>query len=454
MGASVLTDGTDIVAVGASQDIGRLAGRGQEIDIIDCTGKIVMPGLVNAHNHSPLSVTNLAMTGNSNADEAAGEPDLLQFIEDDVLGPRAWFRDDSTYDMAMCGLMDQIRHGTTTTADAFNNPDALYRAAVDSGIRSVVQPQIITNIMLDDLDEEGLLAQTERCIREYHVGGSDRVTVAVHTSWPWNCTETALIAGMELARKYDIQYATHLFELVDEKKLADRLWADRGGAIRYLQDIGQINHRAVFFHGIELEDSEIDVLADAGSALVHNPEMNAHLWGRVANVPRWLETGMNVALGTDYAQFDIFSAMKFAGLLPQIGRGAAPIDAWTLLATATIGGARSMWLDRKVGTIEPGKRADIITIDLGRNPGLMPISDDPGWIATLLTRQSTRMDVTESMINGALLRRDGRFTLLDEAEIVGRAQYWCKKFVADFSQMRRSGTPWHRKVHPMFERRT
>jgi cytosine/adenosine deaminase-related metal-dependent hydrolase len=452
--ASVLVSGPDIIAVGSSDDVRGLVAGDLHVDVVDCSDKIVMPGLVNSHNHSPLSVTNLAMTAAADDGAAAGEFDLLQFIEDDVLGPRAWFQDDSTYDMAMCGLMDQIRYGTTTTADAFNNPSSLYSAAVDSGIRSVIQPQIITNIMLDTLDEDGLIAQTEQCIRDYHVGGSDRVTVAVHPSWPWNCTESSLLKGMALAEKYNVQFATHLYELVDEKELADRLWADRGGGIAYLRDIGLINSRSVFFHGIELDDSEIDILAGAESALVHNPELNAHLWARVANVPKWLDTGMNVGLGTDYAQFDMFTAMKFAGLLPQMGRRVQPVDSWKLLEMATLGGAKTMWLDDKVGTLEPGKRADIITIDLSRNTGLMPICDDPNWIAALLTRQSTRLEVTDSMVNGTFLRRDGRFTLLDETEIVGRARHWCGKFVSDFRQMKRDRAPWHRKVHPMFERRT
>jgi len=451
---AVLVNGAVIEAVGPSAEVEPLCAADPTVDIVDCSQKIVMPGLVNAHNHSPLSVTNLAMTAAAGEGESGQAPDLLQFIEDDVLGPRAWFRDDSTYDMAMCGLMDQIRHGTTTTADAFNNPDALYRAAVDSGIRSVVQPQMITNIMLDDLDQHGLLGQAEQCIRDYHIGGSDRVTVAIHPSWPWNCTESLLVDSMALAEKYDVQYATHLYELVDEKALADRVWADRGGGIAYMRDIGLINRRCVFFHGIELDNVEIDLLADAGCALVHNPEMNAHLWARVANVPRWLKTGMNVALGTDYAQFDMFTAMKFASLLPQMGHGGSPIDPWALLGAATIGGARTMWLDHKVGTLEPGKHADIITIDLSHNTGLMPICDDPDWIAVLLTRQSTRLDVTDSMVDGAFLRRDGNFTTLDEAEIVGRANHWCDKFVSDFRQLKRDGAAWHRKIHPMFERRT
>lgn len=453
--ASVLTQGTDIIAVGAPCDVERLAGQADgTLRNVDCSRKLVMPGFVNGHNHSPWSVVNLVFSAASSTGIVVPEePDFVQAIEDHVLAPMAWFREDSTYDLSMCGLMDQIRYGTTTTADANNYPAALYRAAVDSGIRSVVQPQMITNIMLDDLDEDGYLAQAEQCIREYHLAGSDRVTVAVHPSWPWNCTESLLVRGMELAENYDVQYATHLFELVAEKERADRIWADRGGAINYLKSLGLLNRRAIFFHGIELVDAEIDVLAEAGCALVHNPELNAELFSRVADVPRWLATGMNVALGTDYGQFDMFTAMKLAGLLPRVARGAGPIDPWELLRMATIAGAKSLWLDHKIGTIEPGKRADLITIDLSRNSGLIPLCDDPDWIVALLTRQSTRMEVSDSMVNGEFLRRDGRFTTLDETEVVGRAQDWCRKFVSDYRQMTLSGKLWHRKVHPMFERR-
>jgi 5-methylthioadenosine/S-adenosylhomocysteine deaminase len=143
-----------------------------------------------------------------------------------------------------------------------------------------------------------------------------------------------------------------------------------------------------------------------------------------------------------------------AGLLPRTARAAPPIDPWTLLQVATIGGAKTMWLDHKVGTIEAGKRADIIAIDLKLNSGLIPLSDSAQWIVSLLTRQSTRTEVSDSMVDGTFLRRDGRFTTLDEAEVVGRAHRWCEKFLSDYRQMKRSGSHWHRKVHPSFERRT
>jgi 5-methylthioadenosine/S-adenosylhomocysteine deaminase len=312
---------------------------------------------------------------------------------------------------------------------------------------------MLTNLQLDGLDEDGYLAQAEDCLRNYHIGGSDRVTVAVHPSWPWNCTTSLLTRGMALAEKYDVQFATHLFEIIVERKRADAVWADQGGGIAHLQEIGLLNPRSLFFHGTELTESEIDILAAAGCALVHNPELNAELWARVANVPYWLTTGMTVGLGSDYGQFDMFSAMKLAALLGRVARpDSAPLDSWTLLDLATMGSARALWLDEKVGSLASGKKADIITIDLLRNAGLIPFCDEPAWIASLLTKQSTRIEVCESMVNGAFLRRDNAFTSLNQAEIIGRAHHWSAKFLSDYKQMLASGAPWSKPVHPLFSR--
>jgi len=451
---AVLVKDERIAAVGVNADVERLCADDPLLDIVDCSHKIVMPGLVNSHNHTPWGVVNLAYTAAYGTGmDMPADMDFNQVIDEFVMAPMAWMTDASVHDLGLAGMLDQIRYGTTTTADANNCPDGLYRAAVESGLRVVLQPQMLTNIQLDGLDEDGYLAQAEDCLRNYHAGGNDRVTVAVHASWPWNCTTSLLQRGMALAEKYDVQFATHLFEIEVEKARSDAVWADQGGGIAHLKAIGLLDRRALFFHGTELTEREVDVLADAGCALVHNPELNAELWARVANVPYWLTTGMTVGLGSDYGQFDMFSAMKFAGLFGRIARPQAPpIDSWTLLDLATMGSARALWLDKRVGTLEPGKLADIITIDLHRSSGLVPFCDEPSWIVSLLTKQSTRLEVCESMVNGVFLRRDNAFTTLNAGEILARAHEWSAKFLSDYKQMLTSGKPWHKPVHALFSR--
>jgi 5-methylthioadenosine/S-adenosylhomocysteine deaminase len=172
----------------------------------------------------------------------------------------------------------------------------------------------------------------------------------------------------------------------------------------------------------------------------------------VANVPYWLQTGMTVGLGSDYGQFDMFTAMKLAGLFARVARPATSIDAWTLLDLATRGGAKALWLDEHIGTLEVGKRADIISIDLLGSGGFMPFCDEPNWVASLLTKQSTRLEVCESMVDGVFLRRDNQFVALNVREILGRGHDWSAKFLADYRQMKASGRPWHRQVHELFSR--
>ncbi len=124
-GASVLVSGASIVGVGSAADLIRLAGTGAEVETIDCRNKIVMPGLVNGHNHSPWSIINLVFSGaRSTAVTLPKQTNTAHAVEDYMIAPKAWFREDSTYDLAMCGLMDQIRYGTTTTADSNNYPAA------------------------------------------------------------------------------------------------------------------------------------------------------------------------------------------------------------------------------------------------------------------------------------------------------------------------------------------
>lgn len=452
-GGSLLVRDDLVVAVGTADEVRDEVLDPEGLDVVDCRHRIVLPGLVNAHNHNAWGVVTLAPFASRGAEPNPYEVlDGNTVMEEYVLAPMAWFTPESTYDLTVSGILHQLAHGTTTTTDAHNHPDALYAAAVDTGIRAVLHPQMITSITLDGLDEDGYLEQAEDCLRNYHVGGSPLVQVGVHPNWPWNCTGRLLRRGMELAQQYDAQFATHLYEVVDEVERSDEVWSDRGGGLGYLDSLGLLNDRALFFHGTELADADIDRLADAGCALVHNPQLNLQLWGRTARVQRWLDAGLTAGLGTDYGQFDLFTAMTMAGTFHKIIHGGHEMDPWELLALATTGSARALRMEDRVGTLEVGTQADVVTIDLDRHAALVPFFDDPQWVVTLLTTQAAGVEVAESMVAGRLLRRDGEFTGLDEAEVLGRARQWCDRFAVDFQQMRQEGPPWHRRVHEMFSR--
>ena len=351
----------------------------------------------------------------------------------------------------MLGIVNLLKHGTTTTANAFHFPDAVYKAAEHSRMRMVIQPQMVTAYeMSDGLDEQGYLAQTEDAIRNYHNTLDGRVTVDVHTSWPWNCTESMLVKGMALAEKYDVQFATHLFEAPDEKRLANELCANEGGAIQYLRNIGLVNERSVFFHCTQLNEEEIDIMAEAGSAITHCPTNNARK-GDCAYVPYMRDAGVRLGLATDNPTGNLFKDMAAMSLFHNImPREKRSVPVWVPLELATTGSAKVLRMDDRVGTLEPDKRADIITIDLRRNTDLMPLN--AGMLFYFLCINGPSAVAADVMVDGVFLRREGEFTILDEEAIIAKATQWFEKFTDYYVKGQEERRSLIKLVHNEFTR--
>jgi 5-methylthioadenosine/S-adenosylhomocysteine deaminase len=420
---AVYVEGAVIKAVGNSNDLVSLYGGGDGVDILDCSDKVVMPGLIDAHNH--LANFHMRLPYGVTAKDTGIEHGMLNRVWPAYL----WLTDESTYDLTVWGLMHQLKHGATTSANAFPFPDAQYRAAEFAKMRMVIQPLMVTSLRLsDNLDEQGCLQQTEETIKNYHQALDGLITVGVHPSWPWNCTRNLLVKGMELAQKYDVQYATHLYEASDEVRKSNALWADEGGAFQYLDQIGMFTPRSLFFHAANLNEREIDLLAERGCAIVHNPENNAGAWNRsVAYIPYYLDAGVTVGLGTDGPPKDMFLQMALAkyfhNVMPREKTGLEP---WIPLELATMGSAKALWLEDKVGTLEPGMRADIITIDLKGNTSLFIARKET--LLPYIASGSQGKHVCDAMVDGVFLRRDNAFTIFDEEAINTRVNERVSEF--------------------------
>ena len=443
---AVYVEGPVIKAVGPSDDIERIA-TDENTEVLDCRDKIVMPGLIDSHNHVG-EYHQFLILGLSSWKPVRGIIDVLHHY---VWPAWTWLTEESTYDLTLLGIVNLLKHGTTTTANAFHFPDAVFKAAEYSGMRMVIQPQMVTAYeMADGLDEKGYLAQTEEAIRNYHNSLDGRITVDVHTSWPWNCTESMSVKAMALAEKYDVQFATHLFEAPDEKRLSNELCASDGGAIQYLLNIGLINERSVFFHCTQLNEKEIDILAEAGSAITHCPTNNARK-GDCAYVPYMLDAGIRVGLATDNPTGNLFKDMAamsmFHNIMPREKRS---VPVWVPLELATTGSARVLRMDDRTGTLEPGKRADIITVDLNRNTDLMPLN--AGMLFYFLSINGPGTEATDVMVDGVFLRRDNEFTFLDEEAIIAGAEQWFEKFTDYYVKGQESEEPMIKLVHNEFTR--
>ena len=442
---AILVNGPLIEQVGKSDKIEKQIEDLSGIDVVDCTDRIVMPGLVDSHNHIPEHHMYLNL-GLVQWSVIRGIIDSLHKL---VWPPQAWMNEQVAYDLNMVGLMHLLKHGTTTTANAFHFPDEMAKAAEHTRMRMVMHPMMVTSIRwAHSKTEREYLAETEATIKNYHNALDGLLTVGVHPSWPWNCTENLLIKGMELAEKYDVQYATHLWEGQDEKRMADALWADEGGGIRHLRKIGLLNERTLLFHCAVMDASEIDMLAEAGCAIVHNPSNNARK-GDCAYLPYMLDAGITVGLGTDNPTSNMFKEILLTylihNIMPREKRGAAPGMPITL---ATMGSARALWLDDKIGTLDPGKRADIITIDLERSVSFLPLNE--GNLLHFICYNTAGIQVTDTMVDGIFLRRNGEFTFLDEAAIYARARAWMEKYSSDFTQSLQKNESFYEKVHDEF----
>ncbi len=443
---AVYVEGPIIKAVGPSAQIEAEYGNQEGLDIVDARNKIVMPGLVDCHNH----------VGEAHMFLIFGwlTSPLLGIVDTAirVLWPAYnWLTDESVYDLTLFGLVNMLKHGTTTYANAFPFPDAVYKASAYAKMRTVMHVQMITSVNLPDArNEQEYLALNEEAIKNYHNALDGLIQVAVHPSATYNCTQNMLIKGMELAEKYDVQYATHVAEAPDEKERADATWASEGGQIQHLRNIGLMAPRSLFFHGAVLNEREIDMVAETGTAIAHCPPTNSIL-GNCAYLPYMLQAGVKVGLGTDVPTHNLFNVMLSVSqqhsIMPRAMRGLAP---WVPFELATLGSAKALRLDDKIGTLEPGKRADIVTIDLSRNTSLFPLN--VGALLTFLAFNGPGTEVADAMVDGRFLRRGGEFTLFDEEAIIARAKEWCDKFTVDWFKAQESGEAMFNRVHEEYQR--
>lgn len=254
--------------------------------------------------------------------------------------------------------------------------------------------------------------------------------------------------GMDLAEKYDVQYATHLFEGPDETRIANALWQDEGGAIQHLKRIGLVKPRTLFFHCTFLNEGEIELLTAEGSAIAHCPSSNARK-GDCAYLPYMLESGTKVGIGTDDPTSNLFTEMRVVSpihnIMPREKRGIHPRDAFEL---ATLGSARALQMDNQVGTLRVGKKADIVTIDLRRNSDLVPLTRELLFYKVGFNSPGTA--VADSMVDGEFLRRDGQFTRVDEEAIIARANEWFGRFCREFVASQADSQLLYKPIHEEF----
>jgi 5-methylthioadenosine/S-adenosylhomocysteine deaminase len=442
---ALLIEGSRIAAAGPDAEVAARAASLPRVESVDARDLLVLPGLVDAHNHVGEAHT-LLIPGRL----PAPITDTMDAMDRIYWPAYAWLTEESAYDLTLLGLVNCLKHGATTHADAMIFPDAIYRASVEAGARTIIHPQMISSVRLPDAaGEADYLAQTEDAIRSYHNAHDGLIRLGVHPNALFNASSTLLTRGMELARKYGVQFATHIAETPEEKSRADATWTAQGGLIGFMRALDLLGPETLLFHGTLLEEREIDVLAETGASLVHCPATNSW-FGYCARLPYMLRAGVRVGLGTDCTTHNLFSAMlsamQHANIMPREPRG---LDAQAAFELSTLGGARALGLEDEIGSLEPGKRADIITIDLSRNTSLFPLSSES--LFSILVLNGAGAEARDVLIDGVFVRRGGAFTRLDEEAILARARRWCERFEAYYTARAHAGSPMFERVAQEFQ---
>jgi cytosine/adenosine deaminase-related metal-dependent hydrolase len=442
---AVYIDGPLVGDVGRSADLEARYLHLPGLDVIDMKDKIILPGLVDAHNHVGEAHTLLV--------EGWLDTPIRGIVDatDRIYWPAyGWLTEESAYDLTLFGLLNVLKHGATTHADAMIFPEAMAHASIHARARTILHPQMISSVALPDAgSDQEYLAQTEAVICNYHNQLDGLIRVGVHANAVFNCSPELLLKGMELAWQYGVQFAVHIAESDDEKARADLAWGAQGGLVGHMQELGLVGRQTLLFHGSLLNEAEIDYLAGADAALIHCPATNAW-FGQCAYLPYMVQTGMRLGLGTDCVTHDLFSVMlsvlQHHNIMPRPLRG---LPTWKIFELATLGGARALGMEDQIGSLEPGKRADLITLDLRRNTSLFPLSVESLYDRLALTAAGS--EACDVIIDGIFIRRQGAFTSLDEEAIIARAAEWCRKFSRDYASAHIAGQPFVRRIQPEFQ---
>jgi 5-methylthioadenosine/S-adenosylhomocysteine deaminase len=388
-----------IVKVGQNGDQGLKGIKAKEM--IDASGCIVMPGLVNTHTHLPM----VCFRG------MADDLPLMEWLTGHIFPAEARFVNRKmVYDGATLAMAEMILSGTTTFCDGYFFEDTITEALSAAGMRAVVSQGFADFATPDNPRLEKMMATANRFVSRWQSQGP-MITPAFFCHSPYTCSSETLVNVKEAAREAGILYLLHLLENKDEIDTILNRYGKR--PVQHLLDLGVLDDQTVAVHCNWLTSDDMDVFADLGVRVSHNPESSMKLAAGVAPVPEMLKRGIKVGLGTDGCasnnDLDMFREMDTAAKIHKVVTlDPTVMSAETVLKMATIGGAQVLGLEKFIGSIEIGKQADIILVDLNQ-PHLTPLYN----CYSQLVYAARGADVKTSIINGKVVMKNRQLFTVD-----------------------------------------
>ncbi len=409
-GAVVIKDGR-IVAVGPVADLG---GRYEAEQTIDCSGQVVMPGLINAHTHVPMSLLR------GLADDLRLDVWLYGYM---LPVEREFVNEESCYYGTLLSCAEMIRAGGTCFADMYYFEDEVARAAQEAGLRAVCAETVMKLPTPDAASYDESLEYCQRFIAGWK--GHELIIPAVGPHSPYTCTPEILREMARLAQEHDVPLLIHVSETEGDVEGTQQLYGCL--PVFSLDNFGILDSKALAVHGVYLTEEEMKLLRQKGVGVAHAPTSNLKLASGVAPVSRMLELGLNVGIGTDGPASnndqDMFEEMRLAALLAKgTTRDPKVVPARTALTIATIGGARALHLDHLTGSIEVGKQADLAVVEVDVLHATPKFNLSADNVYSRLVYATKSADVRHVLVNGRLLMQDRELLTVDVEMIVAESQ--------------------------------
>jgi 5-methylthioadenosine/S-adenosylhomocysteine deaminase len=399
-GAVAIHQGT-IVETGLTAD---LAPKYPAAELLATEHGLIMPGLVNTHTHAAMA----CFRG------LADDLPLMQWLQEYIVPAEAKLTGDMVYQATLLSLVEMIKSGTTSFCDMYLFAKDVARAAQESGMRAW-----IGEVLYDfPSPNYGEVTSGFQHVEELFTLYADNplISITIDPDAVYTCSPDLLKTLKNMAEKHNTLYIIHLSENKEEVQGVK----ERYGAspVMHLENLGLLDNRVVADHCVMLTDAEIKLLAKRKVKIVHCPESNMKLASGIAPVPQMLAAGISVGLGTDSSasnnDVDMFGEMNSTAKLHKVNTlDPTVMPAETVLEMATMGGARVLGAENKIGSLEPGKKADLIVLDMNQ-PHLTPLYTIPSH----MVYAARGADVVHSVINGNIVMRNRELKTLDEKAIL------------------------------------
>lgn len=382
--------------------------------VVDASGKLVMPGMINTHGHAAMTLLR------SYADDLP----LMEWLE-----TRCWPIEDKMtaediYWGTQLAILEMIKTGTTCFADMYFQMDSVAQAVEQSGIRAVLSRGMI------GFGDKGTIAleETRQFISKWNGRGNGRITTTLGPHAPYTCPPEFMRQVVQVSKELDQPIQIHLSETAFEVQQCKEKMGMT--PIALMESLGVFTRPALAAHCVHLSEEDIDILAHYDVRVAHNPNSNLKLASGIAPIPSMLKKGVTVGLGTDGAasnnNLDMFEEMRYAALLHKgVHLDPLAIPAFKALQMATKDGARALFLENTLGTLQPGALADLILLDYNK-----PYYHPRHNLLAHLVYAGQSGDVTDVMIDGKMVMENRCVKTLNEDEIYQQVQQICQRLFA------------------------